>query len=694
MVTEPLRRSARVHLAHALAGLLLASAASAQGSPSPDPRTIRFPDVEGYTTLKVDLHTHSVFSDGSVWPDIRVQEAIRDGLDAISLTEHLEYQPHGDDIPHPDRNRAYQLALEMAEGTHLLIVPGSEVTRSLPPGHINAVFVTDSNRLLLDDPIDVLREARSQGAYLFWNHPHWVGQQLDGIATMTDTHRRLRAEGLLHGIEVVNDLTISEEALDIALRENLAILGTSDIHGLVDWQYGIADGGHRPITLALAEERSLDGLKDALFAGRTVAWFEQTLVGRREHLVPLLEASLEVDASAGYVQRWRNGEQVDSQILRVDLINRSSARFVLRNLSEHNLHDAPPVLMLDGHSTQSVQFTTNANLDTVEIRFEVLSALIGPDRHPVVTWTAPVGPPAPAPSTDIVLLERAGLESGTPTARRVTDRPGYDNQPSFLPDGRLVYSSMAEDGTTDIKVFDPTSGSTGIVADLDESLYSPTAVPAGVAVRHPAVSVIRDYGNQVQQLWSLPLDGGAPELLQDSINPIGYHAWIDDERFILFVLGTPHTLQIGTVRGGRGVVVHGSPGRSLSRIPTGVWPAPLRQLGIAGVDFPDSLPAPLVLGSNLMSFLHAPPDVDGAQLLVLDPSSRAIQSLVQLPAGAEDVAWSPEGSLWVGTGSEIRRWNGVAWRSWDLNELGLSGITRLAWSADGESLAVVVTRND
>ena len=37
---------------------------------------------------------HSVFSDGLVWPTVRVDEAYRDGLDAISLTEHIEYRPH------------------------------------------------------------------------------------------------------------------------------------------------------------------------------------------------------------------------------------------------------------------------------------------------------------------------------------------------------------------------------------------------------------------------------------------------------------------------------------------------------------------------------------------------------------------------------------------------------------------------
>ncbi len=74
-------------------------------------RSLKFPDIMGYKTLKCDLHQHTVFSDGSVWPDIRVMEAMMDGLDAISLTEHLEYQPHQRDIPHPDRNRSYEIAV-------------------------------------------------------------------------------------------------------------------------------------------------------------------------------------------------------------------------------------------------------------------------------------------------------------------------------------------------------------------------------------------------------------------------------------------------------------------------------------------------------------------------------------------------------------------------------------------------------
>ena len=69
----------------------------------------------GQYWLSTDLHIHTVFSDGAVWPSIRVEEARREGLDLIALTEHLEYQPHEEDIPHPDRNRSYAIASGMLE---------------------------------------------------------------------------------------------------------------------------------------------------------------------------------------------------------------------------------------------------------------------------------------------------------------------------------------------------------------------------------------------------------------------------------------------------------------------------------------------------------------------------------------------------------------------------------------------------
>ena len=79
-----------------------------------DTRELRFPDLkDGRLVLSVDTHTHSVFSDGHVWPTVRVWEANKDRLDAMAITEHLEYQPYRKDIPHPIQFIQPQLACGM-----------------------------------------------------------------------------------------------------------------------------------------------------------------------------------------------------------------------------------------------------------------------------------------------------------------------------------------------------------------------------------------------------------------------------------------------------------------------------------------------------------------------------------------------------------------------------------------------------
>lgn len=344
-------------------------------APHQHKRAIHFPDVPGYTTIVCDFHQHTVFSDGSVWPDIRVQEALRDSVDAISMTEHLEYQPHSRDILHPDRNRSYEVTEQSARPYDLLVIRGAEITRSLPPGHNNAIFIEDANKLMIEDSIEVFREANRQGGFTFWNHANWIAQQKDGIATMTPTHEYLVKEGLLHGIEVVNDLTYSDEALQIALDYDLAIVGTSDIHGLVDWQFNISEGGHRPVTLALAEEKSIEAIKEAFFDKRTIAWYNNTLVGREAHLIPLINACLTVER-ASYIGT--------SQVAEVDIMNDSDVEYILMNKSDYTLHANADIIVLHPNSSTTIQVKTIEEMESFEMKFEVLNAVTAPKTHPFI----------------------------------------------------------------------------------------------------------------------------------------------------------------------------------------------------------------------------------------------------------------------------------------------------------------------
>ena len=335
-------------------------------------RSIDFPDIPGYLTLKSDLHMHSVFSDGSVWPNIRVQEAIKDGLDVISLTDHIEYQPKSSDIPYPDRNRGFEITSDEAEGSKLTIINGSEITRSMPPGHFNAIFLQDANKLKQEDVTEVFKEANKQGAFVSWNHPHWTAQQPDGIATLGEMHLKLISEGLVHGIEIYNDDTYSDEALQIALDHKLTILGNSDIHGLIDWQFNVAEGGHRPTTLIFATERSPEAIKEALFQRRTAVWFDNTLVGAAEFLTPLVQQSLEVE---------RVGKALVERLI---IHNNSDASYILENRSEFSLHNQGSVFTVPAHESTRIQVKTVKELDSYQLRFGILNAITAPGEHPEI----------------------------------------------------------------------------------------------------------------------------------------------------------------------------------------------------------------------------------------------------------------------------------------------------------------------
>ena len=338
-------------------------------------RTIEFPNVTGYKTLVCDLHMHTVFSDGSVWPNIRVQEAKRDGVHVIATTEHLEYQPWSKDLPHPDRNRSFELASNFAKNTDVMVINGSEITRDMPPGHANAIFIKDANKLMVADPIDAYREARKQDAFIFWNHPYWASQSPDASVPLDQLHLELIQDGLLEGIEVVNDTTYSNEAFQLALDHNLTILGTSDIHDLIDWQYRIPSGGHRPVTLVFATEKTPAALKRALRGGKTVVWFNKKLLGKREHLLPLINASLSI-RSASYIQ--------NSTVVHVVLANNSDAPYILRNQSVYDFYNTTDLVMIPPHGEAIIDVRTIDKKRKFEMQFEVLNALSAPNTHPVI----------------------------------------------------------------------------------------------------------------------------------------------------------------------------------------------------------------------------------------------------------------------------------------------------------------------
>ncbi|MGC8887576.1 MAG: hypothetical protein ACP5MG_10505 [Verrucomicrobiia bacterium] len=227
---------------------------------------IPFPDIPGYITLKCDFHSHTVFSDGLVWPTIRIEEAWREGLDAIAISDHIEYLPHTNDmiIKH---GRSYQLTTNLAGSLDILIIPAAEITRGEPPGHWNALFVTNINALVQTNYFDAVSNAFAQGAFIFWNHPGW--KQPDWKSVWYKEQETVYRRGHLAGIEIVNGDTYDPIAHRWCIEKNLTIIGNTDIHNPIGMDYETGGGNHRPMTLVFATQRTLNGIREALFERRT-----------------------------------------------------------------------------------------------------------------------------------------------------------------------------------------------------------------------------------------------------------------------------------------------------------------------------------------------------------------------------------------------------------------------------------------
>jgi len=281
------------------------------------------------------------------------------------------------------------------------------------------------------------------------------------------------------------------------------------------------------------------------------------------------------------------------------------------------------------------------------------------------SWVAarpqtPTPAPTPAPpSSDIFIIDLKNdrkLKVGRPL--KITSYAGYNNQPSFMPDGQSLLYTSIKDKQADIYRYDIRSGATTKITNTPESEYSPTLMPDG-----KSISVVRVEADGTQRLWKFPLAGGEPSLILENTKPVGYHLWIDDHTLALFVLGRPNTLQLVDTRTGKAEFIIDNPGRILRRIPH----------------------------EDKFSFVHK---VSDQEWLVksFDLKAKAVKTIVKTFPGVEDYAWTRGGLLLMARDAKLflRQKTDWAWvEIGDFSNAGLRNITRIAVSPTGDRIALV-----
>lgn len=274
---------------------------------------VSIPDVNGYKVLKCDFHQHTVFSDGHVWPNVRVQEAALDGLDAIAITDHMEYTPKKGDVT-VNNDRPYEIAKTDAQKEDIILIKGTEITRKTPPGHFNAIFIGSTAGYLTDNSKnetdrEAVMKADAQNAFIFWNHPGWQ-PGIEGSYEWLPFIEDLYKNKALNGIEVINGTGMHMKALDWCIDKNLTVMGTTDIHNLISLSYdNTRDYVHRTMTLVMAKDRSPESIREALDAGRTVAWASKYLAGKEENVRNLFNACVKLMPSH-FSEKRNNGTEV------------------------------------------------------------------------------------------------------------------------------------------------------------------------------------------------------------------------------------------------------------------------------------------------------------------------------------------------------------------------------------------------
>lgn len=238
--------------------------------------------------------------------------------------------------------------------------------------------------------------------------------------------------------------------------------------------------------------------------------------------------------------------------------------------------------------------------------------------------------------------------------------PGYDNQPSFSEDGQHLFYVATRNGQTDIVSVNLSTDEQEWISETSEGgEYSPQLTPD-----QKSVSAVQLENNGTQLLWQYSLADKTGEVLIEKAK-IGYYAWANDQLIVAFVLGEPNTLQIFKTSDNTSEKVTENIGRSIHKIPA----------------------------SSKISYISK--KEEEWMIRSLNPKNGKTKAITCALTGVEDMAWTAEKRILMGKENKLYFKNPKKDKNWieieSFNDLGLSGITRLAISADGKKLAVVVS---
>jgi len=131
------------------------------------------------------------------------------------------------------------------------------------------------------------------------------------------------------------------------------------------------------VTLIFARSKNANSIKQALEERKTVIWFKNRLIWLKENLIPLINSSLSIGTAT-----YSDG----TTIARFTIKNSSDATFLLNNLSEYSFINSDNLIEVPAQGTKYVQVKTLEKVGVLNIGFEVLNALVGPNENAKINF--------------------------------------------------------------------------------------------------------------------------------------------------------------------------------------------------------------------------------------------------------------------------------------------------------------------